>query len=276
MTELVSFRSGEVSDASKKSGASGFATLLLIAAAVLALFGARIFLFQFFLIPSSSMIPTLLVGDYLIVSKYPYGYSHYSLPAFLGITPQAMAGRLFGAEPRRGDVVVFKLPRDGETDYIKRVVGLPGDKIEMIHGRLSINGTLVERSPLPPYAIPDESDQPFDHFEETLPGGAKDEIIQKRGESAARGKPEVGRLDLNNTSVYQVPPGHYFVLGDNRDNSLDSRVPPETGGVGYVPFENLIGRAEIVIFSVDDSDETRANSVLPWSIRWNRLFRIVH
>jgi signal peptidase I len=276
MTELVSLQRGEFNAASKKFSIGGVGTILLIAAAVLALFGARIFLFQFFTMPSGSMVPTLLNGDYVIVSKYPYGFSHYSLPEFLDIAPTAMPGRLFGAEPRRGDVVVFKFPGDGESDYIKRIVGLPGDKVQMIHGRLSINGTIVERSPLPPYSIPDELGPPVDHFEETLPGGVKYEIIQIDGEAAARGKTGDGRFDFNNTGIYQVPPGHYFTLGDNRDNSLDSRVMPEQGGVGYVPFENLIGRAEMVIFSVDDSDEARAESVSPWSIRWNRLFHSVH
>jgi signal peptidase I len=267
MSEPVSLQSGEFGVASNKSKANGFATILLIALAILVLFGVRIFLFELFNIPSGSLVPTLLDGDYVIVSKYPYGFSHFLLPAILDIAPGAMPGRLFAAEPRRGDVVVFKLPRDGKTDYIKRIVGLPGDKVQMIHGRLYINGTIVERTQLPPYSTLGHFRRPADvaHYEETLPGGVKHEIIEMDGDE--------GYWD--NTPVYEVPPGNYFMMGDNRDNSTDSRVAAAQQGVGFVPFDNLLGRAEMVIFSLDDGEAARAGSFLPWSVRWNRSFHPV-
>src|SRR5579862_2246952 len=139
-----------VTPAKKEEG--WWETVKVIIEALLIALVVRTVLFQPFNIPSGSLIPTLLVGDYLFVSKYAYGYSHFSLPSFLDLDPAAMPGRIFASEPKRGDIIVFKLPRDGETDYIKRLIGLPGDKIQMIHGRLYINGTIVERTPLPPYA----------------------------------------------------------------------------------------------------------------------------
>jgi signal peptidase I len=225
----------------------------------------RTFLFQPFNIPSGSMEETLLVGDYLFVSKYSYGYSHFSLPSFLDLAPGMMPGRLFASQPKRGDIIVFKLPRDGETDYIKRLIGLPGDKVQVIKGRLYINGTIVERTPLPPYSMTDGGPANVAHYEETLPGGVKHEIIQLNGDDG----------EYDNTSVYTVPPGNYFMMGDNRDNSLDSRVPPEREGVGYVPFENLIGRAEVIFFSVEEGEPAWEVWRWPWTVRWNRLFRPV-
>jgi signal peptidase I len=264
MSEPVSLQGDEFGVVLKRSRRGGLATIFMFALAILVLFGLRIFLFELFNIPSGSLIPTLLNGDYVIVSKYPYGYSHFSLPSILDIAPEALSGRLFGAAPRRGDVVVFKLPRDGKTDYIKRVIGLPGDKIQMIHGRLSINGTIVERTPLSPYWTIGHFGRPADvaHYEETLPGGVKHEIIEMDGDE--------GYWD--NTPVYEVPLGNYFMMGDNRDNSTDSRVAAAQQGVGFVPFDNLLGRAEMVVFSLDDSETARAESILPWSVRWNRLF----
>jgi signal peptidase I len=166
------------------------------------------------------------------------------------------SGRLFGAPPHRGDMVVFKLPRDGETDYIKRVIGLPGDKIQMIRGRLSINGEIVERKPLPPYVMENHFGRPaaVPHYEETLPGGVKHEIVQLDGDDGM----------LANTKVFEVPPGNYFMMGDNRDNSTDSRVPMEQAGVGFVPFDNLIGRADIIFLSLDGAN-----------VRWSRILRPV-
>ena len=125
-------------------------TVKVVVQALLIALVVRTLLFQPFNIPSGSLIPTLLIGDYLFVSKYAYGYSHYSLPGFLDLAPNAMPGRLFASQPKRGDVIVFKLPRDGETDYIKRLIGLPGDHIQMKDDRLYINGQIVEREPLPP------------------------------------------------------------------------------------------------------------------------------
>jgi len=189
--------------------------------------------FEPFNIPSGSMIPTLLVGDYLFVSKYSYGYSRYSLP--FGWPP--FAGRIFERLPKRGDVAVFKYPRDNSTDYIKRIIGLPGDRIQMRQGQLYINGQLCPRQA--------EGDFPDDSsgitmvrrmYRETLPNGVKHDILKERDDDAA-----------NNTPEYLVPPDHVFAMGDNRDNSQDSRY---MNAVGFVPVENLVGRAEILFFSV--------------------------
>jgi signal peptidase I len=266
MTEPASLRDGDYQVASKKSNEGGlWETIKVIVQALLIALVIRTVLFQPFNIPSGSLIPTLLIGDYLFVSKYSYGYSHFSLPSFLDLAPGMMPGRLFASQPKRGDIIVFKLPRDGETDYIKRLIGLPGDKVQVIKGRLYINGAIVERTPLPPYAMTDGGPANVAHYEETLPGGVKHEIIQLNGDDG----------EYDNTGVYTVPPGNYFMMGDNRDNSLDSRVPPEREGVGYVPFENLIGRAEVIFFSVEEGEPAWEVWRWPWTVRWNRLFRPV-
>jgi signal peptidase I len=268
MTEPASLKSDDMGVASKKAKEGGlWETIKVIVQALLIALVIRTLLFQPFNIPSGSLIPTLLIGDYLFVSKYSYGYSHFSLPSFLDLDPAASPGRFFASQPKRGDIIVFKLPRDGETDYIKRLIGLPGDKIQMIHGRLYINGTMVERSPLPPYLTPGHFGAPVEviHYEETLPGGVKHEIIQLDGDDGY----------YSNTAVYEVPPDHYFMMGDNRDNSTDSRVPPEAGGVGYVPFENLIGRAEVIFFSVEEGEPAWQVWRWPWTVRWRRLFEPV-
>jgi signal peptidase I len=271
MSERASLNGDDVdiparTSAAKRSKEGNWPVVFVIAAALIFILG-RLFLFQPFNIPSSSLIPTLLVGDYVFVSKYSYGFSHFSLPAFLDLAPEAMPGRLFASEPKRGDVIVFKLPRDGKTDYIKRLIGLPGDKIQLIHGRLYINGTIVERTPLPPYSTLGHFGRAVDvpHYEETLPGGVKHEIIQMDGDE--------GYWD--NTGVYEVPPGNYFMMGDNRDNSSDSRLAAAQEGVGFVPFDNLIGRAELIFLSIDNGESTHDNSGWPWTIRWNRLFQSV-
>src|SRR3984957_8038881 len=214
MTEPASLRDGDYQVASKKAKeGSLWETIKVVVQALLIALVIRTVLFQPFNIPSGSLIPTLLIGDYLFVSKYSYGYSHFSLPSFLDLAPGMMPGRLFASQPKRGDIIVFKLPRDGETDYIKRLIGLPRDKIQMIHGRLYINGAIVERTPLPPYSTPGHFGSPVQvpHYEETLPGGVKHEIIELDGDE--------GYYD--NTGVYEVPPGNYFMMGDNRDNSSD-------------------------------------------------------
>ena len=240
----------------------------------------RTFLFQPFNIPSGSLVPTLLVGDYLFVSKYSYGYSKHSFP----FSPDIFQGRVFGSAPKRGDIVVFKLPRDGQTDYIKRVVGLPKDKIQMIDGRLYVNGKLTPRQEIAPYVTADAfgKDGPVPTYNETLP----DDAMQPNGVTHRVIERDGDRGTLDNTGVFEVPEGKYFMMGDNRDNSTDSRVPIESG-VGFVPFENIVGRAEIIFFSI----KTRpgppgANGDLtepawqfwrwPWTVRWERLFQTVH
>jgi len=238
-------------------------TIKVIVQALLIALVVRTLLFQPFNIPSGSLIPTLLIGDYLFVSKYSYGYSRFSMP----FAPNLFSGRIWGAEPKRGDIAVFKLPRDGETDYIKRVIGLPGDKVQMIEGRLYINGQIVPREPAPKVKTADAYGATVEvpTYIETLPGGVKHQIIELQGDT--------GYLD--NTKVFEVPPGNFFMMGDNRDNSTDSRVPPEQGGVGFVPFENFVGRAEVIFFSVNDGEAAWQFWKWPWSVRWSRLFQPV-
>jgi signal peptidase I len=231
-------------------------TIRVVFQALLIALVIRTLLFQAFSIPSGSMKATLLVGDYLFVSQYSYGYSRYSLP----MSPPLFSGRFFGSEPTRGDVAVFALPRDDSTDYIKRVIGLPGDRIQMVDGLLHINGVPVKRERVGDF-IDDEGGGRVRRWRETLPNGVSYETLDLQDNG-----------DLDNTQEYVVPPGHYFMMGDNRDNSLDSRVP---SAVGYVPFENLIGKAQMIFFSIGDGEPAWHIWSWPWSVRWSRLFTIV-
>src|ERR1700710_660525 len=220
----------------------------------------RTFLFQPFNTPSGSMKATLLVGDYLFVSKYSYGYSHYSIP----LPPPLFSGRIFGSEPSRGDVLVFRLPKDDSTDYIKRVIGLPGDRIQMKEGLLHINDQPVVRERLSDFVGEDPcgSDTArVKRWKETLPNGVSYESLDC-----------VDNGFYDNTVVYTVPPGNFFMMGDNRDNSTDSRV---LSAVGYVPFENLIGRAQMIFFSIAEGEQAWMFWRWPTAVRWNRIFSIV-
>jgi signal peptidase I len=233
-------------------------TARVIFHALIIAFVIRTFLFQPFNIPSGSMEATLLIGDYLFVSKYSYGYSHYSLP----FSPPLFSGRLLGSEPKRGDVVVFRLPKDDSIDYIKRVIGLPGDRIQMIDGQLHINGEPVKHERIDDY-VDEENGRIMrvKRWRETLPNGVSYTTLNL-----------VDNSFYSNTPVYEVPPGHYFMMGDNRDNSQDSRV---MSAVGFVPLENIIGRAQFIFFSVLEGDRAWEVWRWPWSVRWNRVFTLI-
>ncbi len=249
-----------MSVANKKAEREGglYETVKVIFQALLIAFVIRTFLFQPFNIPSASMVDTLLVGDYLFVSKYSYGYSRYSFP--FGIVP--LPGRVLASEPKRGDVAVFKLPSDNSTDYIKRVIGLPGDRIQMIDGVLQINGEAVKREQISDYVDIGGNGREFRarRFRETLPNGVSYETLDSQ---------DNGMYD--NTGVYTVPENHFFMMGDNRDNSTDSR----SQFVGYVPFDNFVGRAEVLFFSIREGTPVWQIWKWPSAVRWNRIFDVL-
>jgi signal peptidase I len=238
----------------RKEGGIAETARVIVHALVIALV-IRTLLFQPFNIPSGSMQNTLLIGDYLFVSKFSYGYTHYSLP----FSPPLFSGRIWSAAPQRGDVVVFRYPKDDSIDYIKRVIGLPGDRIQVVNEQVYINDEPVKRE-----RIEDgETDEfgrtiPVKRWRETLPNGVTYVAL------------ESPRPNLDNTKVFEVPPGHYFMMGDNRDNSSDSRAD-----VGYVPFENLIGRAQVIFFSIRGGEHAWEIWTWPWSVRWGRLLTLV-
>lgn len=246
----------------QKSGGKGEAAELVktVLYAVGIALVLRIFLFQPFNIPTGSMIPNLQIGDYLFVSKYAYGYSKHSFPFSLG----PFEGRILGSEPERGDVIVFKLPSDGRTDYIKRLIGLPGDRIQMVDGRLFINGEPVRKERIDDEIYRDAagSTHRIARYRETLPNGVSYVVREVNGDHGAN----------DNTRPFVVPQGHYFMMGDNRDNSTDSRTPH----VGFVPYENLVGRAERLFFSADGA-KARLWEVWKWpfAIRYGRILHAV-
>ncbi|WP_041794084.1 signal peptidase I [Pararhodospirillum photometricum] len=242
----------------KKGGGLG-ETIKTVAYAFLIAILIRTFAYEPFRIPSGSMIPTLLVGDYLFVSKYAYGYSRHSFP--FGLIP--FEGRVFGSAPQRGDVVVFKEPSDTSVDFIKRVVGLPGDRIQVLNGILHVNGEPVRRERMEDYVRRDPSGSVLrqTRYLETLPEGLSHPILEIHGDD----------YFLDNTRVFLVPEGHYFMMGDNRDSSQDSRT-----SVGFVPAENLVGRAEFLFFSHDGSAALWEPWKWPHAIRWDRFFQAIH
>ncbi len=234
----------------------------------------RSFVFSPFNIPSESMLPRLENGDYLLAAKWPYGFSSYSLPFSLPLLPS----RILANQPNRGDVVIFKAPPGNDVDYIKRVIGLPGDTVQMIGGQVHLNGVAVPKVKVddfvikvsanttcvsPEFEAVEKDGSPSCHYpqyRETLPGGKQYNVL------------DLGYRPQDDTQPVVVPAGHVFLMGDNRDNSMDSRFTAvEGGGIGMVPQDNLIGRATIVMWSTDGS----ANWFLPWTwftaLRANRI-----
>lgn len=233
----------------------------------------RSFIISPFNIPSESMLPRLLTGDYLFATKWSYGYSKYSLPFSAPLIP----GRLFASQPERGDIAIFKAPPGNDVDYIKRVIGLPGDEVQMKGGQLWLNGKAVPKVKVADFLVPvspntdcgpgfDSTDQAgtpvcrYPQFRETLPNGKSYDVL------------DMGLTPQDDTGVFIVPEGHLFLMGDNRDNSMDSRFPAvEGGGIGIVPQENLVGKASVMMFSTDGSAEW----IKPWTwftaARWNRI-----
>ena len=222
----------------------------LFYALLIALF-IRSFFFQPFYIPSSSMEPNLLIGDRLFVSKYSYGYSQHSFP----FSPKIFTGRILKKTPKRGDVVVFKTPADNRTDYIKRLIGLPGDKVQIINKDLYLNGIKIEKKQVETSLNINCGGEilKVDVYEETLPNGTKYLAVYRKDGT------------MINSDVFIVPNDHYFFLGDNRDCSKDSRF---LSSVGYVNFNNLVGKARIIFFS---SNKKKGSFFKFW--KWNQIIR---
>ncbi|MGA7804331.1 signal peptidase I [Bradyrhizobium sp.] len=250
--------------ASSTKSSSWLSQALQLVGIVLVVFLAKGAIAEPFYVPSGSMEPTLLIGDALLASKFPYGYGTASLPMQINLPESS---RVFEELPKRGDVVVFRWPGDNSQAWVKRVVGLPGDRIQMRQGQLFIND---HPAALKPDGIGQAEDdnggsEPAYRYIETLPNGVSHEILKLR---------DNGRLD--NTQEVTVPAGHLFVLGDNRDNSADSRVPVRDGGVGLLPVDNLVGRADAVVGSWDLG--IRNQPVWTWlsGFRVARFFTAVH
>ena len=262
------FRRGQkrTANSSTAEQENGWSLARFILTLVVLAWAVRSFVVAPFSIPSGSMLPTLYIGDYLLVAKWPYGYSSYS---FLFGFP-SFNGRMFGRLPHRGDVVVFRHPTE-HTDLIKRVIGLAGDTVAVRNGELLLNGRPVRRRELPPFAMPISENSPckvvplatpritkvgrhafctYPEFEETLPEGLSYRVLDQVDEGLA-----------DDFAPTRVPRGHVFLMGDNRDDSLDSRFPSAEGGIGMVPVENLIGRAMVTFWSTDGS----ASYWKPWT-----------
>ena len=241
----------------KKKDGSWVETFRTIVYALLIAFFVRTLAYQPFNIPSGSMIPTLLVGDYLFVSKFSYGYSRFALPLGLGF----FSGRILGKAPERGDIAVFRQPPTNRDDFIKRIVGISGDRIQMIGGVLQINGTAVEKRRMEDFVTRDRRGRTrrIAQYTETLPNGPSYTVRESLGDGGP----------IDNTRVFVVPQGQYFAMGDNRDDSNDSR------NWGFVPAENLVGRAEILFFSTDGT----AGWFQPWrwpsATRFSRILNLV-
>jgi signal peptidase I len=249
-------------------------TAKVIIQALAIAFFVRTFFFQPFNIPSGSMYPTLQVGDYLFVSKLSYGYGKYSFNFNFGWGDQTWVdcckfvdfpGRKVLADvPERGDVAVFKLPTKTSVDYIKRVIGLPGDRVQMKEGVLFINDVAVKKERIEDYVDTDPAGGaglPIPQFVETLPNGVVYKVLDETPVDPA-----------DNTGVYTVPANHYFMMGDNRDNSQDSRFTKE---VGFVPLENFVGRADMLFFSVGSDATLKKIWEWPFKIRWSRFFHFI-
>lgn len=251
--------SSSITDGGRGGKAGGlFEAPKTLAFALLLALGLRTVLFQPFTIPSDSMEPALRNGDYMLVSKFDYGFSRFSPPIALPLGER----RLLGRRPQRGDVIVFKLPRDGSTDYVKRLIGLPGDLVQVVHGVVRLNGQPLAQRALGPAPDPDNPARIVTLVRETLPDGRN--YLTFHEEADHHGE---------NTQAFVVPEGQYFFMGDNRDNSADSRWPMEVG-VGFVPAANLEGRARMVLLS------WRAGAAIlkPWTwldLDWRRFFKPV-
>ena len=248
-----------------QSGLRGWIrTIADIAVIVLIVLAAKTAIAEPFYVPSGSMEPTLLIGDELLAMKYPYGYSSASLPSFF-VFPNTQ--RVFSALPKRGDVVVFRWPGDRSQVWVKRVIGLPGDRIGVSHGQVRIDGNPVAIEPAGAGAMETEDGSMVAaaRFIETLPGGREHPIFKLY---------DSGRLD--NTPEVTVPPDRLFVMGDNRDNSADSRVPVRAGGVGLLPVEDLVGRVDAIVGSWDLAVKSRPIQNWPEGLRLSRFFTSVH
>ncbi|MDP6345758.1 MAG: signal peptidase I [Alphaproteobacteria bacterium] len=239
-----------------KRGESLRETIKTVVYAVLIALVIRTVAYEPFNIPSGSMLPTLLIGDYVFVAKFPYGYSRHSLP----LSPPVFDGRIVEDPVERGDIAVFKLPKDNATDYIKRIIGLPGDRIQVIDGVLHINDAPVKREQVEDFVQPEVRGMyhRVRQYRETLPDGRSYLTLDLQPRSMA-----------DNTNVYVVPAGHYFAMGDNRDDSTDSRF---LAHVGFIPAENLVGRADVIFFSVNGDTRFWQVWKWPWAIRFRRLF----